>query len=115
MSKHTPVWRVESWRGKYWMVVDAERGLIIAEKIGNEAHARLIAAAPELLMLAEKIGNEPNASLIAAAPELLEAARFIEQLLTALVRTDCDDEEERDAVGEALLQIRGAIAKAEGK
>jgi hypothetical protein len=46
-------WRAESWRGKYWMVVDAERGQIIADKIISEDTARLIAAAPELLEAAK--------------------------------------------------------------
>jgi hypothetical protein len=56
--------------------------------------------------------HEANAQLIAAAPELLEAAQNARNVLAGLIAGDL---REIKADSPALLALRAAIAKAEGK
>lgn len=94
-----------------WMVIQTESGFFVQQKDG----VRLgVAYLPNHVGALERRGNEANARLIAAAPDLLEA---VEKLLWHIANPG-----RNEAHGEAcktdpcdLCFARAAIAKAEGK
>lgn len=94
MSKHTPgPWTVESVRSGFYIMSQFDVIVATADPDGRYG----------------TIGNEANARLIAAAPDLLAALKHI----ISNCRVFCEDSMDID--DGAVYDARAAIAKAKGE